>query len=101
MELDLRIANFKQFDEIVSDLHTRQHAVHNGAYHHDTIFEWLQEQVVRGIQDGTLGTDKYPNCDCQVPMGEKYEKVYCFNCVSHNVCDGKHIVCLKYIGTMK
>jgi hypothetical protein len=101
MELDLRIANFNDFDAIVSDLHKRDHAKRCGAYHHDQIFEWLQAQVISGILDGTLGTNSEPNCDCQVPMGEKYEKVYCFNCISHDIDGQKHIVKLEYIGTMK
>lgn len=101
MELDLRIANFKELDEFVIDLHKRSHAKRCGAYRHDQIFESLQAQVISGIQDGTLGTNREPNCDCQVPLGDKYEKVYCFNCISHDVCDGKHIVYLKFIGTMK
>ena len=103
MQLDLRITNFDEFDTMVQSVISKPWASKNGAYGHDRIHEALVRQCEwqLGMDDNYFDESQDPNPHCQIPLGTEYDKVYCFNCVSHKKDGVKHIIRLQYVGTIK
>lgn len=97
-KLVVTIANVSELDELVESYKKNWP---NEAYGHDVIMEWLNGQLNTLIDNGEIDKPQDPNPHCQVPVGDNFDRVYCFNVIRHNIYNGIHHIHLILTGTMK